>query len=94
MLVPASLADLACMAAIAGDEATAAAAIGEARAALGARRRAVTAAALRYAEGIMAWHRRTGRTGSLTGSDRQTIWRVTHRHGRVGWVAQLVLSCG
>ncbi len=38
--------------------------------------------------------RRTGRTGSLTGSDRQKIWRVTHRHGGVGWVAQLVLSCG
>ena len=57
MYVPAALAALACMAAIAGDESTAAAAVGEARAELGGRRQAITAAALRYAEGIMAWHR-------------------------------------
>jgi len=57
MFVPADLAGLACMAAIAGDEATAAAAVGEARAELGGRRQAITAAALRYAEGVMAWHR-------------------------------------
>ena len=57
MFVPASLADLACMAAIARDEATAAAAVGEARAELGGRRQAITAAALRYAEGVMAWYR-------------------------------------
>ena len=57
MFVPASLAGLACMAAIAGDEATAAAAVGQARAELGGRRQALTAAALRYAEGVMAWHR-------------------------------------
>jgi predicted ATPase/DNA-binding CsgD family transcriptional regulator len=57
MFVPAALAGLACMAAIAGDESTAAAAVGEARAELGGRRQAITAAALRYAEGIMAWHR-------------------------------------
>jgi predicted ATPase/DNA-binding CsgD family transcriptional regulator len=57
MFVPAALAALACMAAIAGDESTAAAAIGEARAELGGRRQTLTAAALRYAEGIMAWHR-------------------------------------
>ena len=57
MYVPAALAGLACMAAIAGDESTAAAAVGEARAELGGRRQAITAAALRYAEGIMAWHR-------------------------------------
>ena len=57
MFLPAALAGLACMAAIAGDEATAAAAVGEARAALGGRRQAITAAALRYAEGITAWHR-------------------------------------
>jgi DNA-binding CsgD family transcriptional regulator len=56
MQVPANLAHLACMAAIAGDEATAAAAVGEARAELGGRRQAITAAALRYAEGVMAWH--------------------------------------
>ena len=56
MFVPFALAGLACMAAIAGDESTAAAAVGEARAALGGRRQAITAAALRYAEGIMAWH--------------------------------------
>jgi DNA-binding NarL/FixJ family response regulator len=56
MFVPAALAGLACMAAIAGDQATAAAAIGEARAALGGRRQPITAAALRYADGIMAWH--------------------------------------
>ena len=57
MQVPAALAHLACMAAIAGDEATAAAAIVEARAELGGRRQAITVAALGYAEGIMAWHR-------------------------------------
>ena len=57
MFVPANLAHLACMAAIAGDQSTAAAAVGEARAELGGRRQAITAAALRYAEGVMAWHR-------------------------------------
>ena len=57
MFVPHALAGLACMAAIAGDDSTAAAAVGEARAELGGRRQAITAAALRYAEGIMAWHR-------------------------------------
>ena len=57
MFVPAALAHLACMAAIAGDESTAAAAVAEARAELGGRRQAITAAALRYAEGVMAWHR-------------------------------------
>ena len=57
MQVPAALAHLACMAAIAGDESTAAAAVDEARAELGGRRQAITAAALRYAEGVMAWHR-------------------------------------
>ena len=57
MFVPASLAGLACMAAIAGDQSTAAPAVAEARAALGGRRQAITAAALRYAEGVMAWHR-------------------------------------
>jgi DNA-binding CsgD family transcriptional regulator len=55
--VPYALAGLACMAAIAGDQSTAAAAIGEARAELGDRRQAITAAALGYAEGVMAWHR-------------------------------------
>ena len=58
MFVPAALAGLACMAAIAGDQATAAAAaVAETRAELGGRRQAITLAALRYAEGIMAWHR-------------------------------------
>ena len=57
VMVPTALAALACVAAIAGDESTAAAAVGEARAALGGRRQAITAAALRYAEGVMAWHR-------------------------------------
>ena len=57
MFVPAALAGLACLAAIAGDESTAAPAVAEARAELGGRRQAITAAALRYAEGVMAWHR-------------------------------------
>ena len=56
MFLPAILAHLACMAAIAGDE-TRGAAVAEARAELGGRRQAITAAALRYAEGVMAWHR-------------------------------------
>ena len=57
MFVPAALAGLACLAAVAGDESTAAAGVAEARAELGGRRQAITAAALRYAEGVMAWHR-------------------------------------
>jgi predicted ATPase/DNA-binding CsgD family transcriptional regulator len=57
MFVPSALAHLACMAAIAGDQATAAAAVAEARSELGGRRQAITAAALRYAEGVMAWRR-------------------------------------
>ena len=56
MFVPSDLAALSCMAASAGDESMAAAAVGEARAELGGRRQAITAAALRYAEGVMAWH--------------------------------------
>jgi DNA-binding NarL/FixJ family response regulator len=57
MFVPTTLARLACVAAIGGDEHTAAAAIADAHAALGGRRQANTAAALRCAEGVMAWHR-------------------------------------
>ena len=51
MFVPADLAGLACMAAIAGDQSTAAAAVAEARAELGGRRQAITAAALRLRRG-------------------------------------------
>jgi predicted ATPase/DNA-binding CsgD family transcriptional regulator len=65
MYVPAALAHLACMAAIADDQSTAAAAVAEARAALAGRRQAITAAALGYAEGIMAWHR-----GGLADAER------------------------
>jgi hypothetical protein len=57
MFVPFALAGLACLEAIAGDQSAAVAAVGEARAELAGRRQAITAAALRYAEGIMAWHR-------------------------------------
>ncbi len=64
MFVPADLAGLACLAAIAGDQSTAAAAAAEARAALGGRRQALTTAALGYAEGVMAWHR-----GELTDAE-------------------------
>ena len=56
-MVPTALAALACVAAIAGDEATAADAVSEARAELGGRRQAITAATLGYAEGVMAGHR-------------------------------------
>jgi len=65
MYVPAALAHLACLAAIAGDQSTAAAAVGEARAELGGRRQAITAAALCYAEGVLAWHR-----GELASAER------------------------
>jgi DNA-binding CsgD family transcriptional regulator len=58
------LAHLACLAASAGDQSAAAAAVAEARAELGGRRQAITAAALGYAEGIMAWHR-----GELAGAE-------------------------
>jgi len=57
MFVPAILAYLACLAAAAGDQSTAAAAVAEARGALGDRRQAITAATLHYAEGVMAWRR-------------------------------------
>jgi DNA-binding NarL/FixJ family response regulator len=57
MFVPGALAHLACVAAGAGDQATAAAAVAEARAELGGRRQEITIAALHYAEGVMAWHR-------------------------------------
>jgi DNA-binding CsgD family transcriptional regulator len=56
MFLPAILASLACMAAIGGDGAVAAAAVAEMRAALGGRHQAITTATVRYAEGIMAWH--------------------------------------
>jgi hypothetical protein len=77
MFVPAALTGLACLAAIAGDESTAAGAVAEARAELGDRRQAITGAALRYAEGVMAWHR-----GEL--ADAEHIVReatVQWRHG-------------
>ena len=57
MFVPSALAGLACLAAIAGDQSSAAAAVAEARAELAGRRQAIIAAALGYAEGVMAWHR-------------------------------------
>jgi DNA-binding CsgD family transcriptional regulator len=56
MFVPAILAYLACTAAV-SDQSAAAAAVGEARAALDGRHQAITAATLGYAEGVMAWHR-------------------------------------
>ena len=65
MFVPGALAHLACMTAIGGDESAAAAAVAEARAELGDRRQAITAAALRYAEGVIAWHR-----GELADAER------------------------
>jgi DNA-binding CsgD family transcriptional regulator len=65
MFVPSALAGLACLAAVAGDQATAAAAVGEARAELGGRGQAITIAALGYAEGINAWHR-----GELAAAER------------------------
>ena len=57
MFVPSALAALACLAAIAGDRSTAAAAVAETHAELGGRHQAITAAALSYAEGVLAWHR-------------------------------------
>ena len=65
MFVPSALAGLACMAAIAGDHSAAAAAVREARAELGERQQAITAAALGYAQGVMAWHR-----GELADAER------------------------
>jgi len=64
MFVPGALAHLACLAAIGGDESTAAAAVAETRAELGSRRQAITAAALGYAEGVLAWHQ-----GELAGAE-------------------------
>jgi predicted ATPase/DNA-binding CsgD family transcriptional regulator len=75
MQVPAALSHLACVAAIAGDQATAAAAIAEARAELGGRRQALTAAALRYAEGVIAWHR-----GELAAAEHLVREATVHWH--------------
>ena len=75
MFVPAALAGLACLAAIAGDESTAAPAVAEARAELGGRRQAITAAALRYAEGVMAWHR-----GELAAAEHLVREATVHWH--------------
>ena len=77
MFVPAALAALACIAAIAGDQSTAAAAAGEAHAELGGRRQAITAAALRYAEGILAWHR-----GELADADHLVREATVQWHQR------------
>jgi predicted ATPase/DNA-binding CsgD family transcriptional regulator len=65
MFVPALLASQACLAAIAGDDPAAAAAVAETRAALSGRHEAITQATLCYAEGIMAWHR-----GELADAER------------------------
>jgi predicted ATPase/DNA-binding CsgD family transcriptional regulator len=75
MFVPAALAGLACMAAIADDEATAAAAVAETRAELGGRRQAITLAALRYAEGVLAWHR-----GELAAAEHLARDATVHWH--------------
>jgi DNA-binding CsgD family transcriptional regulator len=64
-MVPTTLAHLACLAAATGDPSTAAAAAGEARAVLGGRRQAITAATLGYADGVKAWHR-----GELADAER------------------------
>jgi hypothetical protein len=84
MFVPAALAGLACMAASAGDQSTAAATAGEARAELGGRRQAITAA-LGYAEGVMAWHRGgtdPRRRGDLRRPQRRRPQTTRHRLGQ------------
>jgi len=78
MFVPAALAGLACMAAIAGDASTAAAAVGEARAQFGGCRQEIITAALGYAEGVMAWHR-----GELAAAERM-IRQATVQWHRCG----------
>jgi DNA-binding CsgD family transcriptional regulator len=76
MFVPYALAGLACLAASAGDQSTAAAAVAEARAELRGRRQAITAAALGYAEGIMAWHR--GQLAASEGMVREATVQWHH----------------
>jgi len=63
--VPLTLAARACVTAITGDQPAAAAAIAEARGALGGRREAITQAMLTHAEAIVAWHR-----GEFTDAER------------------------
>jgi predicted ATPase/DNA-binding CsgD family transcriptional regulator len=63
------------LAAGAGDQATAAAAVAEARAELGGRRQAIIAAALRYAGGVMAWHR-----GELADAEHLARGATAHWH--------------
>jgi DNA-binding CsgD family transcriptional regulator len=82
MFVPDNLAYLACLAAIASDQATAAAAVAEARTELGGRRQAITAAALRYAEGVMAWHR-----GELAAAEHLAREATVQWHRGSDWMA-------
>ncbi|HTQ88301.1 MAG TPA: LuxR C-terminal-related transcriptional regulator, partial [Streptosporangiaceae bacterium] len=77
-----ALAGLACLAAIAGDHATAAAAVAEARAELGGRRQVITAATLRYAEGILAWHR--GELADAERMVREATMQWHHGSDRMG----------
>jgi predicted ATPase/DNA-binding CsgD family transcriptional regulator len=57
MFVPHALVNLACMAAIVGDDGTATTVVDEARAALDGRQQAMSEATLRCADGVLAWHR-------------------------------------
>jgi predicted ATPase/DNA-binding CsgD family transcriptional regulator len=80
MFVPFALAGLACLAASAGDQSTAAAAAGEARAELSGRRQAITAAALGYAEGVMAWHRGEFAAAEHLVREATVQWHRCHYH--------------
>ena len=84
MFVPRALAHLACMAAIAGDQSTAAAAVNEARGELGDRCQAITLAALGYAQGVLAWHR-----GELADAERMVREATVQWH----WCGDQMGAC-
>jgi hypothetical protein len=77
------------LAAIVGDQPTAAAAVAETRAELGGRRQAITLAALRYAEGVMAGTRVSSPTPS-TWSARPPCNGST---AATGWTPATASSC-
>ncbi len=76
MFTPAALAALARLAAIAGDESGAAAAVEQARRALRGRHEKITEASLTYAEGILAWRR-----GELADAEQVIRTAVRQWHG-------------
>jgi predicted ATPase/DNA-binding CsgD family transcriptional regulator len=81
MLVPAALASLACVTAVAGDESAATVAVAETRALLHGRHQAITQATLGYAEAVLAWHR-----GELADAEHLARAAIRQWHQCHDWI--------